>query len=192
MLGLLNTEEEYRMPFWDISKDIEFCYGHRVWTQDLKEEYAMTSHCKCRHLHGHQGKMTVHLKGEELKAGMVTDFNHLSWLKKFMDDYIDHKFILDMNDPLYDKMIDIDHSHKKILVPGTDWVAGYQIVLDEKTTKVEEEYYNSFFLVNFTPTSENLCKWAHTITDVKMRKLGVDVSGIDWWETPKSVSRYRV
>ncbi len=31
---------------------------------------------------------------------MVTDFKHLNWFKEWLDNTIDHKFILDINDPL--------------------------------------------------------------------------------------------
>lgn len=181
------------MSKWIISKDIEFCYGHRVWTQDLDQEFALTSHCKCRHLHGHQGRMTVLLEGEKLESGMVTDFNHLAWLKKFMDDFIDHKFIIDKNDPLFESMVGVVPL-TEVYVPGTDCVAG--LVVDMDKLEVEHghdfEYLESFFVVDFTPTSENLCLWASTITDAKMSKLGVKTTGIDWWETPKSCSRYRI
>ena len=48
---------------WDISKAFDFCYGHRVWSQTLDAEFALDGCLSCRHLHGHQGKIIIHLAG---------------------------------------------------------------------------------------------------------------------------------
>ena len=91
---------------WIIDKTFEFCYGHRVHTQTLNGEYAADLKCACRHLHGHEGKMQVFLTAPKLdNTGMVTDFRHLEWLKKWINTYIDHQFIIDKNDPLYTKIV---------------------------------------------------------------------------------------
>ena len=43
----------------------------------------------------------VTLQSEKLdEGGMVTDFYHLTWLREWTDRNIDHKFIIDINDPL--------------------------------------------------------------------------------------------
>ena len=90
---------------WKISKEFDFCYGHRVWSQTLNPEFSLDSCLKCRHLHGHQGKILVYLEADELHNGMVTDFKHLNWFKQFIDDVLDHKFILDVNDPLFSTLL---------------------------------------------------------------------------------------
>ncbi|MFB1007956.1 MAG: 6-carboxytetrahydropterin synthase, partial [Sulfurospirillum sp.] len=86
---------------WQISKEFDFCYGHRVWSQQLDSEFSLTGCLACRHLHGHQGKVIVYLQSSELKDGMVTDFHHLNWFKLFLDNTLDHKFIIDIHDPLF-------------------------------------------------------------------------------------------
>lgn len=154
---------------WEIDKSFDFCYGHRVWSQDLDSDYAGDMKPRCRHLHGHQGKVVVFLEAKDLKGGMVTDFNHLNWLKKFIDDNIDHKFIIDRNDPLYAHMV----------LEGND-----------STMPGVVEYLESFYVVDFCPTSENLAKWIFEIVQEKMAPLGVKVSKVEWWETPKSRSTY--
>jgi 6-pyruvoyltetrahydropterin/6-carboxytetrahydropterin synthase len=95
------------MGKWTIDKQFSFCYGHRVWSQQLIGDYCESGDacCKCRHLHGHEGLVHVFLEGDELERGMVTDFKHLGWLKNFLDDNLDHKFIIDRNDPLFEKII---------------------------------------------------------------------------------------
>ena len=174
---------------WIIDKTFEFCYGHRVHTQVLNGEYAADLKCACRHLHGHEGKMQVFLTADNLdNTGMVTDFRHLEWLKKWINEYIDHQFVLDKSDPLYDKIVG-DRGLIPVLVPNTDYIAGWQLDLTGLDPNTPEyEYYEGFMIVNFVPTSENLSSWMAELVDVKMSKLNVTVDHIDWWETPKSRS----
>lgn len=179
---------------WKISKEFNFAYGHRVWVQKLESEFSLDRQCVCRHLHGHEAEVHVHLVGDKLDSqGMVTDFLHLSWLKKFFDETVDHKFILDMNDPLFANMV---HSPKKLVpvyVPDTEHLAGH--LIDMADTGItpgtpEYEYYESFFIVDFIPTSENLSKWVYDLVTPKMARLGVKVGEVEWWETKKSCARY--
>lgn len=185
---------------WIIDKTFSFCYGHRVWTQKLDGEYAADLKCACRHLHGHEGKMQVFLTPNRPGAshngldatGMVTDFRHLEWLKKWINEYIDHQFIIDKHDPLYNQIVG-ERGLVPVLVPGTDYVAGYHLDLTglEENTP-EYEYYEGFMVVDFVPTSEKLSAWMAELVEVKMQKLGVRVHHIDWWETPRSRSTYHL
>lgn len=176
-----------------IDKTFEFCYGHRVWTQKLNGEYAADLKCACRHLHGHEGKLQVFLKsptGTLDGTGMVTDFRHLEWLKKWINEYIDHQFIIDRHDPLYNQIIGT-RGLVPVLIPGTEYLAGYQLDLaDLEPNTPEYEYYEGFMVVDFVPTSENLSQWMSNLVEVKMSKLDVTVDRIDWWETPKSRSTF--
>ena len=176
---------------WIIDKTFEFCYGHRVWTQKLNGEYAADLKCACRHLHGHEGKLQVYLTGDGLDAtGMITDFRHLEWLKKWINTYIDHQFVIDKSDPLYGQIVG-NRALVPVMVPDTDFVAGWHLDLTglEENTP-EYEYYEGFMVVDFVPTSEHLSAWMADVVNVKMGKLGVRVDHIDWWETPKSRSVY--
>lgn len=179
---------------WEIDKTFECCYGHRVWSQSLNGNYADNLKCACRHQHGHQGKIQVFLTGPDLNdTGMITDFRHLEWLKKFIDTCIDHRFILDIKDPLYNKIIGEDKKLIPVYVPMTNYVAGYDIDLsDIEIDSPEYEYYEGMFLVKFVPTSENLSKWIANIADYRMKELDVAVTRVDWWETPKSRSTYHM
>jgi 6-pyruvoyltetrahydropterin/6-carboxytetrahydropterin synthase len=176
-----------------IDKTFEFCYGHRVHTQTLNGEYAADLKCACRHLHGHEGKMQVFLKsptGQLDPTGMVTDFRHLEWLKKWINEHIDHQFILDRNDPLYKSMLGGEEL-VPVLIPDTDKVAGYKVDLtNHKPNTPEYEYFEGFLVVDFVPTSENLSSWMADLVEAKMSKLNVTVAQIDWWETPKSRSTF--
>lgn len=176
---------------WIIDKTFEFCYGHRVHTQTLNGEYADDLKCACRHLHGHEGKVQVFLTASDLdKTGMVTDFRHLEWLKKWINEFIDHQFILDRHDPLYKQMIG-DRELIPVKVPGTEYIVGYTLDLADLSPGTPEyEYFEGFFVVHFVPTSENLSAWMAELVQVKMVELGVDVQRIEWWETPKSRAVY--
>lgn len=174
---------------WNISKQFDFCYGHRVWSQKTDEEYSLSNCFACRHLHGHQGTIIVHLEAKDLTNGMVTDFHHLNWFKQFIDDVIDHKFLIDINDPLFATLLP-HFANKQDLVPKQD---GYMTVDFSKIGQEDEhirELYEGMIIVEFVPTSENLSAWILDIIQNKMKKIGVYVSHIEFFETPKSRSTY--
>ena len=180
------------MSNWIISKEFDFCYGHRVWSQELDAEFSLDNKCICRHLHGHQGKIIIKLSGSTLISGMVTDFKHLNWFKKFLDDVLDHKFIIDMHDPLF-RMI-IPHND---MVSEYPWICksqGYSIINPDFYKTLADirliELLEGYVVVDFVPTSENLSKWLFEIVQTKMDKLGVNVDSVQFYETPKSSSQY--
>lgn len=200
---------------WVIDKQFSFCYGHRVWSQELIGEFCESgdTSCKCKHLHGHEGLVHVFLEADKLERGMVTDFKHLGWLKNFLDDFIDHKFIFDLNDPWFANIINAKPVWKEgvleclsatqplntkvgrkipvksVWVPGVATVAGFELDVDDMSGP-EKEFYEGFFLINFLPTSENLCRWLYNVVDAKMKTIGMKVQRVDWNETPKSRSSY--
>jgi len=172
---------------WQISKEFDFCYGHRVWSQQLDSEFSLTGCLACRHLHGHQGKVIVYLQSSQLKDGMVTDFHHLNWFKQFLDTTLDHKFIIDIHDPLFETLLP-HFADKAHLIENE---AGYKIpdlhrVKDEPSHILE--MYDGYIIVDFVPTSENISTWLLQIIAKKMSRLGVEVSHVEFLETPKSRS----
>lgn len=205
-------------PKWVIDKQFDFCYGHRVWSQLLNADYCESGDAcaKCRHLHGHQGEIHVFLEGNELERGMVTDFKHLGWFKNFIDDNLDHKFILDMNDPWFVQILNAQpiYSQEKeliklsatqplntkegreiktipVYVPGTEVLVGYSLDVSDMSGP-EEEFYEGFFLVNFIPTSENLTKWLFECVQAKMALINVRTTRVTLNETPKSRADYSI
>jgi 6-pyruvoyltetrahydropterin/6-carboxytetrahydropterin synthase len=75
-----------------ISKQISFCYGHRLL------EHAG----KCRHLHGHNARAVITLEAPELDGqGMVRDFGEVGdALKAWVEREIDHTMLLHPDDPV--------------------------------------------------------------------------------------------
>lgn len=184
-------------PKWEIDKTFEFCYGHRVWVQQLQAEYADDLKCACRHLHGHEGKVHVFLTAENLnKQSMVTDFRHLEWLKKWINQYIDHRFIIDRFDPLFERLVGVNVKLRNVYVTNKETGRSYFVGSEVDPEHYEElpgsmqELLQGFFIVDFVPTSEKLSEWLATMVQFYMNPLGVRVSRVDWWETPKSRSSY--
>lgn len=181
----------------EIGKEFEFDYGHRVHNQVLNKEYAINDHCKCRHLHGHRAKLTVWLSGELNSEGMVTDFNHLNWLKQLIDNDFDHKFILDIDDPLSENNIrnswgsnahkDFKKKFETMFYLTANKLKDYpllgSIIHDFGWAK---EIRDSVVYVPFNPTAENLAMMFFTMIAPKMYGIGVRVSKVEFHETPKS------
>ena len=184
------------MSKYKIGKQFDFCYGHRVWSQELNVEYSEDSCLACRHLHGHQGTVIVYLESIDnglLHNGMVTDFKHLGWFKKWLDTTLDHKFIMDINDPLFEW--EFPESKE---IPLDIWTDkhddGHYLIKSDLINCLPEqclkEKYEGAVFVNFVPTSENLSAWLCDVVNSKMNKIGIKCPHIQFFETPKSQSNY--
>lgn len=172
---------------WNISKEFDFCYGHRVWSQELNPDFSLDSCLVCRHLHGHQGKVVIHLEATKLKNGMVTDFKHLNWFKQFLDSTLDHKFIIDINDPLYETLLP-HYKYKDNLISHKEGFKTFDLNIIKNEPIHINEMYEGFIIVDFVPTSENLSAWLLNIIQEKMNQIDIKVSHVEFLETPKSKS----
>ncbi|MBI3324275.1 MAG: 6-carboxytetrahydropterin synthase [Candidatus Omnitrophica bacterium] len=76
---------------YKVTKEIAFCYGHRLL------DYSG----KCRHLHGHNGRLEIELSARRLdQRGMVRDFDEIKRsIQDWIDANLDHKMILHKQDP---------------------------------------------------------------------------------------------
>ncbi len=75
-----------------VTKEIHFCYGHRLLNYEGK----------CRFLHGHNAKVEIDLNSDSLDhRGMVIDFNDVKRvLQGWIDSALDHKMLLNKEDPV--------------------------------------------------------------------------------------------
>lgn len=75
-----------------ISREIHFCYGHRL----------LHHQGKCRYLHGHNGRVVVALAAAQLdELGMVIDFGDIKQtLSRWILEQLDHRMLLHREDPL--------------------------------------------------------------------------------------------
>jgi 6-pyruvoyltetrahydropterin/6-carboxytetrahydropterin synthase len=74
-----------------VTREIEFCYGHRLLN------YAG----KCRYLHGHNGTAVIAIEAPQLdERGMVLDFSDIKRVvSNWIDENLDHRMILHRDDP---------------------------------------------------------------------------------------------
>ena len=77
---------------YTVVREMSFAYGHRLLNYEGK----------CRHLHGHNGRMEIHVRGEVLDSrGMVMDFGDIKKLvQDWIDAELDHKMLLCKDDPV--------------------------------------------------------------------------------------------
>ena len=75
-----------------VTQEIDFCYGHRLLNYDGK----------CKHLHGHNGRAIIVLEAESLdNRGMLVDFSDIKkQVAGWIDTNLDHRMILNANDPV--------------------------------------------------------------------------------------------
>jgi 6-pyruvoyltetrahydropterin/6-carboxytetrahydropterin synthase len=75
-----------------VTREFEFCFGHRL----------MDYPGKCRHIHGHNAKVSVTLEADSLdRLGMVVDFVEMKRvLAGWLDETFDHTLLLHKDDPL--------------------------------------------------------------------------------------------
>jgi 6-pyruvoyltetrahydropterin/6-carboxytetrahydropterin synthase len=81
-----------RSTMFRVTREIEFCYGHRLLNYDGK----------CRHLHGHNGRAVITLEGARLDdRGMLIDFGEIKQkIQRWIDENLDHTMLLSAADPL--------------------------------------------------------------------------------------------
>lgn len=187
---------------FQIDKQFEFCYGHRVHNQHLDNSLS-DGLCSCRRIHGHNGIVKIGLQADQLERGMVTDFKNLEVIKRLVDDVLDHKFIIDIDDPLFDSLFNNCKNHlvwddNNIGTVSPDFINNTQQELeysgtDDAIIEAIRDKLEGLVVVKFVPTSENLCRMFAEIANTKLAKLfgsRVKVSYVDFWETPKSHCRY--
>lgn len=82
---------------YTITKEVYFCYGHRL----------MNHGGKCRNLHGHSVKAAISVEQPQLnEQSMVCDFAEIrDCVESFVDKHLDHNFLLHKDDPLIPALI---------------------------------------------------------------------------------------
>jgi 6-pyruvoyltetrahydropterin/6-carboxytetrahydropterin synthase len=83
---------------YSITKEIHFCYGHRL----------LGHRGKCRHLHGHNARAIIRLESETLdELGMVVDFSDIGdYVTTWLETEIDHNMLLCRTDPVLPLLVE--------------------------------------------------------------------------------------
>ena len=174
------------MSKWVIDKEFSFEMGHRVWAQKLdRPDLSLTTDCACKHLHGHSYTIKVFLGADVLdQSSMVTDFKNLNFMKEFVDNNLDHKFMIDINDPNFEIITGVNSN----VVQSAE---NFQFLTTYAQSNNPELvlHYQSFVLVNFVPTSENICKYLKLYAQERIGDFA-KVESLELWETKKSHCRY--
>ena len=155
-----------------ISKTFNFVYGHRLWNQ-------VVAPCKCKYLHGHNGRLTLSLSGD-LTRGMVLDFNELKSFKDLIDSLFDHRFFIDSHDPLLQHWIEI----YSLTLRSTP--LGYQQVVHHESACLKE-LFDSLIILPYEPTAEHLCMFFKDLT-LPFSWSGL-VQSIELFETDSSSAK---
>ena len=119
------------------------------------------------------------------------DFLELGFVKQFIDEVLDHKFILDLSTPNFKIITSLPDKHMLDLRAQIER-KGYCQVGDSFRAPDDgmQEHWESFVVVDFVPTSENICKWLHGLFQAQLGTIA-NVSAIELWETAKSHCRYQ-
>lgn len=94
-----------------VTKEIWFCYGHRL----------LNYNGKCAHLHGHNGKAVITVESATLDAlGMVIDFSLMKRvIGQWIDDTLDHTMLLHKDDPVIPSLAKLGERYKVLDVNPT-------------------------------------------------------------------------
>ncbi len=183
-----------------ISKEIQFDYGHRVPLHQSK----------CKHLHGHRGKVIAYCQSPSLvnkgpQTGMVLDFSFLKdILQTHIHDLFDHRFLFEEDDGL------IVDAFK--LSPQTR-IRGIQIRIEKPQEKrflsflkrpnccdvfnehifLHEVFGITFVELPVVPTAENLAFLSFFLIESEIKKESggkATLTRLEFWETPTSMAFY--
>jgi 6-pyruvoyltetrahydropterin/6-carboxytetrahydropterin synthase len=121
---------------------------------------------------------------------MVTDFKNLNFMKEFVDGVLDHKFMIDVNDPNFQIITgcDLHETHDD----GTQGAVNFTnlgTLRPSTNNDAVQLHRNSFVLVDFVPTSENICKYLKLYAQERIGDFAT-VTAVELWETKKSHCRY--
>lgn len=186
---------------YTIFKSFNIAYGHSVWKQRLNETLAEDCTLACRFQHGHNADVTIFVESENLDdKGMVLDFKELGFAKRFLDNVVDHKMIIDIMDPMLTKFYPALFKLEKLIGFSVDEHLEYHEIGNYFTiwphiygalSPREVEVYSGIIIVNFIPTAENLSKWIFEYCQTVLKDFA-KVKKVQLWETPKACAEYSI
>jgi len=176
---------------WIIDKSFSWEGGHRVHAQKLdRPDLSISTECKCRSLHGHSYTAKVFLGADSLdQSAMVTDFKNINFMKEFVDNVLDHKFMIDVNDPLFSTITNVTEDVLVKIKDSTVIFTNLDTLLVALGESHDTDYHSGFVLVDFVPTSENICRHLYEYAQTRLGDFAT-VTSVELWETAKSHCTY--
>ena len=109
---------------------------------------------KCKNIHGHSVKAAITVTAEELdENGMVCDFSDIKKIaKSYIDQDLDHNFLLFRNDPLLPHLIKSNERHRVLDEHPTAEVIAKMIY-----TKIKHHGFNVSKVTLWESTSTYAC-----------------------------------
>lgn len=148
----------------------DFSYGHRVVGHENK----------CRHLHGHNGRVHFHCQAERCvspldQVGRVIDFGEIkSRLCMWIENNWDHKFLAWKEDRLMSGIIDLLDMDENNGAPYT------------VTTENDVMFRDSLVFLPFNPTAENMAEYlVNVIGPQQLQGTGIVLVEVVIEETAK-------
>ena len=159
------------MNGFSVTRYHDFSYGHRVVGHETK----------CRHLHGHNGRVHFTCRAEPGVKGLddigrVIDFGVIkSKLCMWLEDNWDHKFLAWEKDPL---------------INGIHFALN---TMDNLDTRDAESYFSSIVYLPFNPTAENMAQYlVEVVGPFQLKGTGVKLMSVEIEETAKCSASYEV
>jgi 6-pyruvoyltetrahydropterin/6-carboxytetrahydropterin synthase len=124
---------------------------------------------------------------------MVLDFNELKPIQKFLDRTVDHRLLLDIDDPLLQHWLECEDLSLDDLIYDSEmdgWSLSAVVVMARPTYL--REWFSSWVVFDFPPTSEHLAQWLYN--RLPRILLPETLIGIQWktiWhESSKSCAEF--
>ena len=176
--------------------EVSFSCGHRIWGNSNK----------CSHMHGHDATAVLHLS-----TPILNDESNFQWFDRFVRSHIDGKFIVDINDPFINGILDggdilfeADRPYLQLskhygreklsiipIIEAQDTCLGYSINVAHWGDEPKRQFYEGFTLVNFNPTSYNCAAWIHDLAHAHLRSTQWAIEQTAWHQSRTYVSTYR-
>lgn len=182
---------------YTIEKTFTGDLAHRIHNQTLDASFTETTQpvLKCRRFHGHTFSLKVKLGSEKLLDDMVVDYNELGFVKTMISEVLDHRTLISDTDPLLGKVVQKVYEdctgEKGMRMLMTDYLCS-KIALCPVNDSDLREFFDSFTVVPFTTSSENIAKWVYEVVRNKIdaynstHNTDVKVISVSYMETPTS------
>ena len=70
----------------------------------------------CAWIHGHNWSFTITFSAKQLdECGFVVDFGKLKWIKKWIEEKLDHSLLLNVDDPIFKRHGDVLEGYARLL-----------------------------------------------------------------------------